>query len=76
MTFKVIIKKLFTFSRIVIIFLLFLYLYVTYTLSKTEPLKSIAGVYQSIGFPINLYEYNFDWEKEGTYFSRLNNAIL
>jgi len=68
-------KKIFSFSRILIIFLLFSYLSVTYTLSKTEPIKNITGVYQSISLD-DLYEYNFDYEKEGTYFLKLNNTIL
>lgn len=69
-------KKIFTLSRIVIIFLLLLYLSTTYTLSKTEPSKSITGVYQSTGYPDNLYEYNFDWEDEETYFLKFNNSLL
>jgi len=68
-------KNVFSFSRILIIFLLFSYLSVTYTLSKTEPLKNITGFYQSTSLD-NLYEYNFDYEKEGTYFLKLNNTIL
>lgn len=69
-------KKIFSIKGIVIILLLLLYISSTYTWSKTKPLESITGFYQSVGYPVDLYEYSFDWEKEGNYFFRLNGVVL
>lgn len=69
-------KNIFSFSEVIIIFLILSNLFVLYVLSKTEPSKNITGVYQSTGFPDNLYVYSFDREEEGTYFLKFNDALL
>ncbi|WP_312700514.1 hypothetical protein [Sedimentibacter sp.] len=69
-------KKLLSIQGIIIIFLLLSYLSATYAWSKTKTLESITGFYQSVGYPVDLYEYSFDWETEGDYFFRLNGIVL
>lgn len=59
-----------------IIFLLFSWLSTAFTLYKTEPLKNITGFYQSTGFPDNIYQCSFDFEKEGTYYLKFNDNML
>lgn len=68
-------KKIFSIQGIIIIFLLLSYLSATYAWSNTKPLEKITGVYQSTGYPVDLYEYSFNWEEEGDYFFKLNGVI-